>query len=77
MQFASVGLIARLIGLIGNIPDKVLQLHMDLYKEELYQLRYNSKYVSATDRWRKTMRDKAQHEARLMERIANMTSDEG
>lgn len=77
MHFASVGLIARLIGLMGGIPDKVLQLHMDLFKEELYQLRYNSKYVTATERWQKTMRDKAQREARLMERVANMTSDEG
>jgi hypothetical protein len=77
LQYAGMGLIARLLGLIGGLSDKVVQFHMDQYKEELYQLRYNSKYVTATERWRQMMRNKAQHEARLMERVANMTSDEG
>jgi hypothetical protein len=75
-QFAAVALMAKLISRIGGLADNELLHNLDLYKEELFQLRYNSRYRTATERWKQKMRNEAQKEAKLMERIANMTAED-
>lgn len=75
-RFAAVALVSKILAHMGSVPDKLLEHYLGLYKEELFQLRYNSHYTTASERWRKKMRDEAQREARLMERVANMTVED-
>lgn len=73
LQLAGVSLIARLIARIGGMADKELLHYLDMYKEELFQLRYNSRYVSATERWKMKIRKEAEKNAQIFERLERMT----
>jgi hypothetical protein len=72
-KFSLVSLFVRLLGTIGNVNEKALDDWLDEYKEELYQLRYNSKY--RTTRQRRIMEavKRAAEEARLMQKVERMT----
>jgi len=72
-KFAEMRILIRLLGGIAGLPESGIEHYLETYKEELYQLRYNSKYRTATDRWKKKVRAEADTEARLMARIERMT----
>jgi molybdopterin-biosynthesis enzyme MoeA-like protein len=75
-KFAEVALMTRLLGAVAGASEASINQYLETYKEELYQLRYNSKYRTATDRRKTQVRAAAAREARLMSRIERMTEDD-
>ena len=68
-KFAMVSLFATLLGHMGGINDKLVDNLLEEYKEELYQLRYNSKYKTVRQRLISTMVSKAAEESRLLRKV--------
>ena len=75
-RFALVSLFATLVGKGLGISDKFLDLVLEDYREELYQLRYNSKYKTARKRHRDERMQKAKEQERLFRKLDAMTAVE-
>lgn len=74
-RFAVVSLFATLLGMIGGLKDKVVDGLLEEYKEELYQLKYNSKYKTVRQRTISRLVAKAAEEARLLRKVESMSHD--
>lgn len=72
-KFSLISLFVRLLGSLGGLNDEVLDDWLDEYKEELYQLRYNSKYKTTRQRRILETVKKASEEARLLQKVDRMT----
>jgi hypothetical protein len=69
-------LFVRLIGHGLGVADNYLDLLLEKYKEELYQLRYNFKYESADARWlRKRLQEEFEQD-RMFQRLEEMTVED-
>ena len=76
-KFSVVALFARLIGAVGSIDEKIIDNLLSEYREELYQLRYNYKYVTSQEENLRERVQEAARDARRMQRVESMTvSDE-
>ena len=72
-KFSVVSLLIRVISAGFGLKDDVVDGLLDEYKEELYQLRYNSKYKSSKQRRILDQVRKASDQARMMRKIEQMT----
>jgi hypothetical protein len=76
-RFSAITLFARLLGAGFNLKDEAVDSLLEEYKEELYQLRYNYKYVTSNQKRISEHVKKAAEQARYMRRLEQMTvSDE-
>lgn len=76
-KFSVVSLLVRVISAGFGLKDDSVDGLLEEYKEELYQLRYNSKYKSSKQRRILDQVRKAAEQARMMRKIEQMTvSDE-
>ena len=75
-KFAFAALICQLAMVAGNIPPGVAKDLLDEYQEELYQLRYNSKYKTVKERRIAKSVAEAEEKARLLARLDRITKDE-
>lgn len=75
-KFAMVSLFATLISAMGRLEGTIVDDLLEEYKEELYQLKYNSKYTRIRQRRITERVSKAADEARLMRRVEAMTYKE-
>jgi len=72
-RFSVVSLFVRVIAAGFNLKNEAVDGMLDEYKEELYQLRYNSKYKSSKSRRIHDQVKKAAEQARQMRKIEQMT----
>lgn len=76
-KFSSITLFARLLGAGFNLKDEAVDSLLEEYKEELYQLRYNYKYVTGKQKRITEHVNRAAEQARYMRKLEQMTvSDE-
>jgi hypothetical protein len=72
-KFSLVSLLVRVISVGFGLKDDAVDGLLEEYKEELYQLRYNSKYKSSRQRRILDQVRKAAEQARMMRRVEQMT----
>jgi len=72
-KYAVVTLLVRVLAAGFNLKAEPVDNLLEEYKEELYQLRYNSKYKSSRQRRILDQVRKAAEQARMMRRIEQMT----
>lgn len=72
-KYAVVSLFIRVLASGLNLKADVVDGLLEEYKEELYQLRYNSKYKSSRQRRILDEVRKAAEQARMMRRVEQMT----
>lgn len=74
VKFSEVSLFATLLGKGLGINDQYIELMLEGFREELYQLRYNSKYKTARRRFTDTRMKKAREQDRLFRKLDAMTA---
>lgn len=72
-KYAFARLLTKLLGPFSGISDEGQYLMLTEYAEELFQLRYNSKYVPVLRQRLRKKRDVRQEELRLLQKVSAMT----
>ena len=65
----------RVMAATGGVKDEFVDLMLDDYREELFQLKYNSKYVTARDRKMMEATRKKISDADVLKRVAAFSSE--
>jgi hypothetical protein len=72
-KYAFAKLLTRLLGAAAGMSSETQHLHLMEYAEELFQLRYNSKYVPVVQRTLRKARDVRAEEQRILRKVEAMT----
>ena len=76
-KFAHTALLATLLGKISGLDPKIIGGLLEEYREELYRLRYNSKYVTVAQKELSSRVACAERERRLMDHLEKITKIPG
>ena len=63
----------HLLGMIAGVKEPILDDLMEMYREELYQLKYNYKYETARTKRLKRRLSEMRDQSALMQRLDKMT----
>ena len=72
-KYAFAKLLIRLLGPVSGMTDEERYLTLVDYAEEVFQLRYNSKYVPVFMQRVKAARNVQEEEARLLRKVEQLT----
>jgi hypothetical protein len=74
-RFAMVSLFASLLGAVGGLNNRLVDSLLDEYKEELYQLHYNSKYETVHQRLVAAATKKVNEEVRMLQKVDSLSKN--
>ena len=72
-KYSLVNIIARLLGTMASVDEEIIDDLLEMYREELYQLKYNYKYETARAKRFKKRLNEMREQAALMSRLDKMT----
>lgn len=73
-KYTLVSLFARLLTASGAVKDEYVNLLLEDYREELFQLKYNSKYKTAIERKLTEMVRKKTSDSELLAKVSAFSS---